>query len=269
MDNVHQPPPFRRALPDPLEIERNRSRIAAEVLPFSRLNLFRNPFGELTLRERAELAVPLPEVTAALRDRPPGPFALQFLGHPGRGKTTHMMALRLRYPQAPYIYLPEHGPLPRLPLGPRIPGFHDPQPVLFVDETQRLPASTRRRLFSPPGMLGTGGPDLLIVGTHEDHSAEFAAAGRAFVGIHIRGITAEHLAKIFRLRIQACIRDKSKPVPFLDTPAILWLIQTYRDDIRGMEHHLYACFQSAKENGAIDPSALPVTPWPPPELAVH
>ncbi|PTY06801.1 hypothetical protein DB346_00645 [Verrucomicrobia bacterium LW23] len=232
---------------------------------FAKLNLHANPFGELKLRERMEVAIPLPKAEEALRNMPPGPFALQFIGEPGRGKTTHMLALRLRFPTAPYIYIPEVEPRPKLPIGPRIPGLQAPQPVLFVDETQRLSPTQRRRLFAPPGLLN-GAPHLLICGTHEDHSAEFRAAGRGFASIRIQGVDPQRLAQIFQRRIDLCTRDPDVPAPHLSSNAIAWLISTYADDIRAMEHHLYACFQRLRHTGPVTPGDLA---GPPCEASAH
>jgi fumarate reductase flavoprotein subunit len=67
-------------------------------LPFAHLNLRFNPFGELDLHLRADVAV------VDLADWPKrlaaGRFAIQFLADCGRGKTTHLLALRRHFPDA-------------------------------------------------------------------------------------------------------------------------------------------------------------------------
>jgi len=59
--------------------------------PYLRWNLLRNPFGELTRQERAELAVV--DVAIYLAELQAGRTALHFLGDQGRGKSTHLLAI--------------------------------------------------------------------------------------------------------------------------------------------------------------------------------
>ena len=60
-------------------------------LPWAWCNLRRNPFGELSRNERAELAV---VDIDAIADHASEPYhAVQLIGDCGRGKTTRMLAL--------------------------------------------------------------------------------------------------------------------------------------------------------------------------------
>jgi hypothetical protein len=200
-------------------------------LPFEHLNLRRNPFGELTLEERGRLAVadlkPLAERLAA------PPFVLQVIGECGRGKTSLLVGLRARFPGAPYIYLPEDGPLPRLPKA----------QVLFVDETQRLSRWTRRRLFRR-GIA-------LAIGTHLDHSPELRRAGVPFQTVRVGGADPEHVARIVTGRIEA-MRRAPGPVPTLAPAQIAALVDRFGDDLRAIEHYLYRVFQRLEGIGHVE-----------------
>ena len=118
------------------------------MFPWARLNLWRNPFGELTSEERAELAV-FVDGDLGRCDVAHGQ-AVQLIGGCGRGKTTRMLAIRKRLSEASYVYLPEDGPCPAIPAG----------CPLLIDEAQRLPRRLRRQIFA------TGLP--LVLATHDD-----------------------------------------------------------------------------------------------------
>ena len=109
--------------------------------PFARLDLTINPFGELTPEQRGEVAVVDVEWWTAwlTAGRAAGKLrAVQFMGDCGRGKTTHLLALRFALPTAKYVYLPQHGPLPATPEG----------PLVMIDEAQRLSWRRRREIFN-------------------------------------------------------------------------------------------------------------------------
>ncbi len=92
-------------------------------LPFAHLNLRRNPFGELDESERAALAVvDVDAVAARLR----AGARVQFVGDHGRGKTTHLLALRARLPEARYCRRDRGQPLPDAP-------------IVLVDEADAVP----------------------------------------------------------------------------------------------------------------------------------
>lgn len=193
-------------------------------LPFAHLNLRRNPFGELPPDARAVLARIDAERYAALIDSAPR-FALQFVAHSGRGKTTHLLALHARLGGA-YVLIPEDGPTPAIPAG--------PEPLL-IDESQRLPRRQLRRLFR--------GAARLVLGTHEDHSRELSKAGRPFESVTIAGLDAARLRDMLTARIEAARRGPG-PVPRLTGPVLSELIARHGDNIRAIEHALYARVQT-------------------------
>jgi hypothetical protein len=205
-------------------------------LPFAHLNLRRNPFGEPTAQERGVLAV----VDRDLLDRlvrslaEPG-FAVQFTGDCGRGKSTHLHALRGRFPEAPYLYFAEGARPPPIPRA----------PVLFLDETQRLPWRTRRRVFRRDAALA--------IGTHRDHSRELTRAGLRVETVQLDGFTPAHLHRIIERRIEWARRAPG-PVPWLGPDGVARLSDRFGGDLRAMESHLYDVFQRLTEIGEITPT---------------
>ena len=201
-------------------------------LPFAHLNLRRNPFGELPLEARPELAVL--EVEPLLAHLAPERAVLQLLGDKGRGKTTHLLALRAARP-APYVHLPEDEPLPAVPVD---------LPLLYLDESQRLPWRLRRKLFRGPGRL--------VLGTHEDHTRALRRAGRPVTTVEAgAGLDLARLEQIVGKRIEAARRDAG-PLPWVSEEGLRWLLARFGDDLRGMEHHLYRCFQAQGEVGPVE-----------------
>jgi len=201
-------------------------------LPFAHLNLRRNPFGELPLETRPALAVLDPE--PLLAHLAPERAVLQFLGDKGRGKTTHLLALRAVRP-APYLHLPEDGPLPPVPTE---------LPLLYLDESQRLTWRLRRKLFRGPGRL--------VLGTHEDHTRALRRAGRPVTTVEAgAGLDLPRLEQIVRKRIEAARRDAG-PLPWVPEEGLRWLLARFGDDVRGMEHHLYRRFQVLAEVGPLE-----------------
>jgi hypothetical protein len=192
-------------------------------LPFARLNLRRNPFGELELSSWAELAVV--EVDHLVpRLRQPG-FAVQFMGPKGRGKTTHMLALVRHFPLARYVHVGENE-------RPRIPHAHP----LFVDEIQRVPRRRRRRLFRRPVSL--------VIGTHEDFCSELAAAGFEVETIGVgSALDAGRLCGILNLRIEAARRGPG-PLPRVTEPTAQVMIDRFGDDLRAIQGAMYDLFQT-------------------------
>lgn len=196
-------------------------------LPFAHLNLRYNPFGELPLSARPALAILDPAPYLALLEEPRA--ALQFMGHKGRGKTTHLLTLASIRP-GPYVHLPEDGPFPEVPLE---------EPLLYLDETQRLPRRTRKALYK--------GPSRLVLGAHEDHARELRKAGRPVTTIRVgAGLTPERLAQIVERRVEAARRGPGA-VPQVPAESLSRLLSRFGEDLRGMEHHLYECFQALKE----------------------
>ena len=151
-------------------------------------------------------------------------FALQVTGACGRGKTTHLLALREHFPDVPYRHYPEGGPRPHVPSA----------PLLFLDETQRLSKRTRQRLFRRPASF--------VIGTHEDHRAELERAGLDHCAVELRGLSPQRLSAILERRIEAA-RRSSGAVPSFDTQSVQLLIDRFGDDVRSIESYLYEIFQ--------------------------
>jgi hypothetical protein len=208
-------------------------RQAPVISPYARYNLRRNPFGELTREERAELAVvEVERWVDLLGDQG---RAVQFMGQAGDGKTTHLLALQRSLPGAVYAYLPEDGPHPPIPL----------RRPLLIDEAQRLSRGQRGRIFV------FGGP--LVLGTHADLSRELRQAGLAVVTYNVGADRSpRQLARILNARIEAS-RLSDSPVPRIDAAHAARLLANVRHSIRDIEQLLYDDFQTAVQNGM---------PWP-------
>jgi hypothetical protein len=193
-------------------------------LPWARCNLRRNPFGELTRQERAELAVVDVHAITQWLDRPRR--ALQFIGDCGRGKTTRMLKLANQLAGAVYVYLPNAAPCPVIPCG----------TTLLIDEAQRLPRAVRRMVFE------TGLP--LVLATHRDLHRSLRRYGYEVVTEQIgEGNTPELLCCLLNRRIEAS-RLHPGPVPVLSDADASWLVERFGSDFRGIESYLYEHLQS-------------------------
>jgi hypothetical protein len=155
-------------------------------------------------------------------------FAVQFRGEMGRGKTTHLLALREHFPDAPYYYFAQGAPIPTIA----------DDPLLFLDETQRLPRSLRAQLFRRSASF--------VIGTHTDHSSEFRRAGLKFESVRIQGLTVEQLQGIIDRRIEWARRGPG-PVPRVTLASSRILLRHFGDDVRAIEGFLYDTFQDLKE----------------------
>ena len=192
------------------------------TLPFANLNLRFNPFRELTHREKSNLA--FVKIESFVKKLDSSCFALQFLGKKGRGKTTHLLALQKHFPDAPYIYYPENSPKPKVKRA----------SLLFLDETQRFKPKERMRIWQRK--------TTFVVGTHQDHSEEFAKAGLKYESVLLEGLSEAKLAKIIELRLEYARRTRGN-IPYLDANAIKKLIERFDDNIRSIEDYLYEVFQ--------------------------
>ena len=204
--------------------------------PFARLQLFRNPFGELTRAERAELA--LIDVTACLSWLTHERAALQIIGPCGHGKTTHLLAIECRLPRSAYVYFPEDGAQPPLPAI---------RPLL-VDEAQRLGWRRRRELLRETGPL--------VISTHVDLAPKLRRAG---FDVHTLDLAvpkrAVQLQSILNSRIAASRVASDPPGTaaleslYLTLDQVVALQQRFGSNIRLIEHHLYEAFQRFVEKG--------------------
>ena len=204
--------------------------------PYEHLNLVRNPFGELTRTERAELAV-ADELEAWLSLLVDQRAAIQFVGGCGFGKSTYLAVIESRLPDAAYVYYPEVGPRPPLPCS---------RPVL-VDEADRMGWYQHGRL------LWGRGP--IVIGTHVDYSWRLKRMGYQVTTIDVERPLAPQLAmRILNRRIEASRLDERMPVPVIDEVFAEHLVRRFGSNLRSIEHFLYDRFQlSISER----------TPWPP------
>ena len=203
--------------------ERSSNSSHAYWLPFARLNLIRNPFGELTPAERAEAAViDFSRWRQLLQQSEP--VAIQFVGECGRGKSTHLHALKHKLSESAYVYLPEDGPLPKIPIG----------SPLLIDEAQRLGWRRRREAF--------GRGVHLVLGTHVDLSKPLRRAGYDVQTYEVsQQVSAEHLQRIFQRRIELARLGEGK-LPDVSAALIRTLMNRHQDCIRAMEADLYEHF---------------------------
>lgn len=195
-------------------------------LPYEHLNLRHNPFGEMDPDRRADLAVvDIDEIVSQLRSPR---FAVQFLGDCGRGKTTHLLAIRASFAGAPYKHIAEGqrvGELPEAQAG--VP--------IFLDELQRLPRSLRRKL--------PAGKNPLAVGTHKDFRRALVRAGYEVRTVRPAGLLdAARIKRIFERRIEHARRSPGA-VPAIRGKTIADLLRRYGSNVRGMEHEMYERFQ--------------------------
>lgn len=196
-------------------------------LPWASANLRRNPFGELSVEERAEVAiVNLDPIVSHVSDRK---RAVQFIGACGRGKTTRMLALQRSLPGASYVYLAEQSPCPPIAVG---------NPVM-IDEAQRLPRAVRHAVWR------SGLP--LILATHRNLERGLRRSGYQVMTIRIGGGNdAKLVHELLNRRIDAS-RLRPGPVPSLSLDAAHRLVSQFGTNIRAMEHFLYEQLQNEVE----------------------
>ncbi len=201
-------------------------------LPWAPSNLRRNPFGELSAAERAELAVV--DVDPIIEHVSKPKHAIQLIGDCGRGKTTRMLALQDRLPRSSYVYLAEDEPCPAIPMG---------DPVL-IDEAQRLPRAVRRSVWRSELPL--------ILATHRDLQHELQKFGYRVWTVQIGvGNTPRLICQLLNRRIEAS-RLHAGPVPLLSLKTAELLASRFGTDIRAIEHHLYEQLQKeVNEHGQV------------------
>ena len=205
---------------------------AGLVLPFAHLNLRLNPFGEPPLEERGRLAVVyVDELVEPLRGER---HAVLVVGDSGRGKTTHLLALRQHFSDAPYYHIGE---------GESPPDFAT-APLLFIDELQRVSRWRRFRLLRRRGLS-------LVIGSHEDHTRELQRSGWTVHLIEVGGASPDLLVTIVARRIEWARRGPG-PVPQVGVATARILLERHGDDLRAIEGSLYEVFQQLEEIGDVE-----------------
>ncbi len=200
------------------------------ALPFEHLNLRRNPFGEISAEERTSLAMvdleaAMTHLHSAFELRPP---VVQLVGDKGYGKTTHLLAIAARFPEAAYLYIPEgeFGKIPQLG-----------EPLL-VDEAQRLTVWQRRQLFRSGRTL--------ILGTHRDFTGSLRRAGRSVLTLAAdRLTTPERVVEILNARVRAMRRHEGA-IPVVTMSTVMGLLEVYGPDLRSIQHSLYEIFEQLR-----------------------
>ena len=153
---------------------------------------------------------------------------VQFLGEKGNGKTTHLLAIRSRFPGAAYVHIPE-GERAEVPDG-------NPQ---LVDEAQRLTRRQQHRVFrsSVP----------LVLGTHRDFGRELARAGRRVRTVAVNDrMNSARLTRILNSRIEWVRRDDG-PVPSVRHETAVRMLERFGPDVRRIQHELYMTFQDMND----------------------
>jgi hypothetical protein len=192
------------------------------ALAYAGLNLRCNPFGELSFADRAAVAVA--EVARWTKRLGQPGFALQFLGPSGRGKTSHLLALRRCLPDAALMVVPESGQV-----------AHPASAIVLIDEAQYLGSRARRKLFRPCRSLALAG--------QADFTPELVGAGFEVETVHPNQASAERVMEIARRRIELARRGPG-PLPELSRSAAERLLARHGNDLRAIEGRLYAWIQS-------------------------
>jgi hypothetical protein len=206
-----------------------------QASPYRKWNLRRNPFGELTLQERAELAIVDELDTWLARLRDPR-VALQLVGGAGFGKSTRLLALHRHMAGSTFVYYPEDGTRPELPSG---------RP-LIVDEAQRMGWWNERKMLRGPGPI--------ILATHVSMEQKLARAGWSLILVDLdQRLTTATLVRILNRRIEASRFDAAQSVPLIEETSAKMLLERYGDNVRSIEEYLYDLLQS---------SCIGNSPWP-------
>ena len=240
--------------------------------PYSVLGLWRNPFGELTPEERAELAVVetdqelgflrLHEEDAIERK------IIQYVGGCGFGKTTHLLALRFEIQnlidaEIPYLYFPEESWVLRKwmqftgqrQLVDERPNLPKERPII-LDEMQRAGWWNWRKLLHSTGPL--------LIGTHVDKSERWRRAGFDVLTINVeeRAHDCLHLQRALNQRIESSRSTTENPTadskhahcPTLSINVVEQLAMRHQFNLRAIEYELYDQIQNCIREQ---------TPWQP------
>lgn len=202
--------------------------------PYARLDLLRNPFGELDGAERVEVAVvdldPWADEVRRRLERPElPPIVVQLVGPPGSGKTTHLAVLARRFPGAGRIrWSAVEGWPAGLPPG---------EPLL-VDDGHMMPGvlldrALRRR--------------AIVVATHRSLEDRLGREGADVVTVDVPGgTTLERVREIVRRRIEA-VRRREGERPRIDPGHLATLHERHGHDLRALVGDLYDHVRQLRE----------------------
>ena len=212
--------------------------VSNPYFPFHHLGFRANPFRTLADDEWAEIVV-LPR--AALLAADAGGH-IQVMGERGHGKTSMLLGLQAHLRRAghavAYEYLPEWQEVFHTPL--------DGLEVFLLDEAQRLNAPERARLLRE-----TKGGRRLILGSHEDLTSLFAAAGLPLATLMPETADTAHVEAVLARRLAYFALMPSVPAVTLDATAVSYLAETFGGNLRAMQWFLYEVFQSLTRPGPI------------------
>lgn len=217
--------------------------LAHPHFPHAALGYRCNPFRTLTDEEWEAIFVPPPGLEALLEQ---DGAHLQILGEAGRGKSTALRGLAVRFRDAglrpAYEYLPDGLRTFRA----------DAQEldVFLLDEVQRLTFWQRRRLLAV-AMRGV----RLILGSHEDLTPLFKRRRLALRTLSLDEGAREHAREVVRRRL-AFFMLAGVPRAELTDEAFAWLWHRYGTDYRSVETLLYHLFEKLTEPRPITPDDL-------------
>ena len=211
--------------------------------PFHDLGFRANPFRALADDEWAAIVV-LPAGAVQAAD---AGGHLQVLGERGHGKTSTLLGLQAHLRRAgraaSYEYLPEWQEVFHSPL--------DGVDIFLLDEAQRLKPAERTRLI---GAAQAG--RRLVLGSHEDLTALFAAAGLPLTTLLLDTGGRSHLEALLARRLAFFALSPETPVVTLDETAVTYLDAAFGGNLRAMQWFLYEVFQSLTRPGAISADQL-------------
>lgn len=201
-------------------------------LPYARLHLTRNPFGQPPSRDEEDLAIvetePIGSVLrAGLQDDEP--VAAQYLGPPGCGKTTHLQAVLRQLQRSANIAWTPRG-WPRVPAG----------RVLGIDDAQMMPP---RRLLRTVRTR-----TVVVLATHVDLSGLLEAQG--FRTHTIRPGTQLDQARLRRIvarRLEWARRRGSGRPPHPGDDRLAAFLARHGTNLRAIQAALYDWIQDLEE----------------------
>ncbi len=182
-----------------------------------------NPFGEVPPSDLPGLVVAeIDELYAWWTESERR--ALQWIGPCGHGKSAHLFALQGREPALVRVYLPEGGPLPRLP----------ETNELLLDEAQRLPRRRRGLLFRRCRRLA--------LATHRDMRPELERAGWQVRTLEVGDLDPGKLARILERRL-LWAGARASSVAQATALEAAGLVASYGGHLRALFDDLYEVFQ--------------------------
>ena len=190
--------------------------------PYAAFNLRKNPFGSVRLKDwRSLIVADLKPLIAHLKQER---AAIQFYGDCGRGKSTHLRALHSYFSEAPYIYIGE-GEKPDIPF----------EPLLFLDETQRIPWWRRARIFRNICSIA--------LATHKLHTRQLQRQGYEVLTIEVGGLEWEKLKQVVHNRLEWARLGEGE-LPSIPDEVLRSFFDLYGDDLRSIERALYEYIQT-------------------------